>query len=55
MSRSARCKGWPLGSGTGRYETFEDWREREHDDLVLSVALACWYGQHKMNRAWVFV
>ena len=23
-------------------ETFESWREAEHDDLVLSLALACW-------------
>jgi hypothetical protein len=23
-------------------ETFESWRERDHDDLVLAVALACW-------------
>jgi hypothetical protein len=26
-------------------ETFESWRERDHDDLVLAVALACWLGQ----------
>ena len=26
----------------------EPWRERTHDDLVLAVALACWYGEtHK--------
>ena len=24
-------------------ETYEAWREREHDDLVLAVALALWY------------
>jgi len=23
-------------------ETFESWRERDHDDLVLAVALVCW-------------
>jgi hypothetical protein len=23
-------------------ESFEAWRERDHDDLVLAVALACW-------------
>ena len=23
-------------------ETFESWRERDHDDLVLAVALGCW-------------
>lgn len=25
------------------YETYESARERDHDDLVLAVALACWY------------
>jgi hypothetical protein len=27
-------------------ETFEAWRERDHDDLVLAVALAAWFGEH---------
>src|SRR5262249_45729100 len=26
------------------HESFEAWRERDHDDLVLAVALAVWYG-----------
>jgi hypothetical protein len=26
-------------------ETFEAWRERDHDDLVLAGALACWVGE----------
>jgi hypothetical protein len=26
-------------------ETFEAWRERDHDDLVLGSAIACWYGE----------
>jgi hypothetical protein len=26
-------------------ETFEAWRERDHDDLVLAVALAAWVGE----------
>lgn len=26
-------------------ESFEAWRERDHDDLVLAVALACWVGE----------
>jgi hypothetical protein len=34
---------------TGR-ETFEAWRERDKDDLVLSVGLACWYGERAMRR-----
>jgi hypothetical protein len=27
---------------TAGHETFEAWRERDHDDLVLAVALAVW-------------
>jgi len=27
-------------------DTYEAWREGQHDDLVLSVALACWYGEN---------
>jgi hypothetical protein len=26
-------------------ESFEAWRERDHDDLVLALALACWAGE----------
>jgi hypothetical protein len=36
-------------------ETFESWRERDHDDLVLSVALACWHGQFRGRRPAVAV
>jgi hypothetical protein len=28
-----------------RNETFESWRERDHDDLVLALALAVWRGE----------
>ncbi len=31
---------------TAGNETFEAWRERDHDDLVLAVALAAWIGEH---------
>jgi hypothetical protein len=30
----------------GGTDMYEAWRERDHDDLVLAVALACWYGEH---------
>jgi hypothetical protein len=30
-------------------ETFEAWRERDHDDMVLAVALACWYGARRQR------
>jgi hypothetical protein len=32
-------------------ETFGAWRDGQHDDLVLAVALACWMGEHG-NAAW---
>lgn len=28
-------------------ETLDSWRERDHDDLVLAVALAAWLGQRR--------
>lgn len=28
------------------HDTYEAWRERDHDDLVLAVAMGCWYGEH---------
>lgn len=28
-----------------RNETFAAWREKDHDDLVLALALAVWYGE----------
>lgn len=27
------------------HDSYEAWREGDHDDLVLSVSLACWYAQ----------
>jgi phage terminase large subunit-like protein len=27
------------------HDNYSAWREGDHDDLVLAVALACWYGQ----------
>ena len=30
------------------HDSYSAWREQDHDDLVLSVALACWFGeQHR--------
>jgi hypothetical protein len=36
-------------------ETFAAWRERDHDDLVLAVAMAAWVGEHAMQqfRMWL--
>jgi hypothetical protein len=41
-----------LDSGS---ESFEAWRESDHDDLVLAAALAVWTGERGMQRANVFV
>jgi hypothetical protein len=30
------------------HETFEAWREGQHDDLVLAVALAAWMGEQAL-------
>ena len=32
-------------SGHDSYGAGEDWRQNRHDDLVLAVALGCWYGE----------
>jgi len=32
-------------SGHDSYGAGEDWRSAPHDDLVLALALACWYGE----------
>jgi hypothetical protein len=29
------------------HDSYSAWREQEHDDLVLSVALAAWWGEHR--------
>jgi hypothetical protein len=31
-------------------ESFEAWRAKDHDDMVLSTALALWYGEHLGRR-----
>ena len=32
------------------HDSYEAWREGDHDDLVLSVALACWAGERTRPR-----
>ena len=33
------------------HDSYEAWREGDHDDLVLSVALACWAGEKFLKSA----
>ena len=35
-------------AGHDSYGAGADWREGNHDDLVLALALACWFGEHRM-------
>lgn len=37
------------------HDSYEHWREGDHDDLVLSVALACWAGERVRKLAYVTV
>jgi hypothetical protein len=29
------------------HDSYEHWREGDHDDLVLATALACWYREDR--------
>jgi hypothetical protein len=35
-------------------DTYEHWRESDHDDLVLAAALACWGAERKLQKATVY-
>lgn len=36
-------------------ETFEAWRERDHDDLVLAVAMSVWHGERGQRQFCMFL
>jgi hypothetical protein len=37
------------------HDSYESWRESVHDDLVLSVAMGCWYGEYQGAPAGVWL
>ncbi len=41
---TAELKGFHMKVTADRNETFAAGRDKEHDDLVLALALLCWYG-----------
>lgn len=41
-------------SGHDSYGAGDDWRDGNHDDLVLSVALACWFAETRPRGGGVF-
>jgi hypothetical protein len=34
------------------HDSYAAWREADHDDLVLALAVALWYGQNKIGQGW---
>jgi hypothetical protein len=50
-------RGGDTGSGIGvtaaGNETFEAWRDHDHDDLVLAVALPLYAGSFQRTRVYV--
>ncbi len=34
-----------INEATG-HDSYEAWREKDHDDIVLATALACWYPEN---------
>jgi hypothetical protein len=38
-----------INIGTG-HDSYEAWREGDHDDLVLAVAMACWCGERYLRK-----
>ena len=37
------------------HDSYGAWREGTHDDLVLAVAVAVWYGERAMSKPWAMV
>lgn len=40
-----------INAQTG-HDSYEAWREGAHDDLVLSVAIACWLAEHEIEAGY---
>ena len=40
-------------SANTAHVALESWRDRDHDDLVLALALAAWYGERARQELWV--
>jgi hypothetical protein len=32
------------------HDSYSAWRERDHDDLVLSLGLCCWWGEYSQRK-----
>jgi hypothetical protein len=35
---------------TNANDTYEAWREGQHDDLVLGLSMACWYAERRNSK-----
>jgi hypothetical protein len=47
-------EGYQMRITAAAHILYGQWREGEHDDLVLALALACWYGERGRRRVQVF-
>jgi hypothetical protein len=36
------------------HDSYEAWRESDHDDLVLALALACWWAERRLATVYSF-
>lgn len=47
----AELKNFKAKTSVSGHESFEAWRSRDHDDIVLALALALWCGERSLRRA----
>lgn len=49
----AEMQNFKVTISTAGHDSYSAWRENQHDDLVLAVALACWASTHaQINAKW---
>jgi hypothetical protein len=49
MSFVQEAQNFKMKIKKGGHDSYEAWREAEHDDMVLSACLACWYSERWAN------
>ena len=49
---TAELAGFQMKVTAAGHDQYGAWREGAHDDLVLAVALAVWYGEHAYGQTY---
>lgn len=52
LTQELKSFSYKISSQTA-HVSLESWREKDHDDLVLALALAAWYGERGRQELWV--